>query len=64
MTKWIKCSERLPDDSRIVLVFSKGQLHFGSYNDWEKVWWIYEGGNCFTAYVTHWMPLPEPPEGE
>ena len=25
---------------------------------------FFEDGNDITVYVTHWMPLPEPPKGE
>lgn len=57
---WIPCSERMPEANTRVLI-----------------WWI-DGVNCATLYgsvwetdegnfpevgsVTHWMPLPEPPE--
>lgn len=59
--QWIKCSERLPEDSGMYLTFNRvyncvptgisinlfrRDVHFG------------------TAHVTHWMPIPEPPKEE
>lgn len=56
--KWIPVTERLPDDMKRVLVYSKIQgirtdflCHYGS--GWYR-----------TTLVTHWMPLPEPPKEE
>ena len=60
--KWIPVTERLPEEDTRVLV------------------WLLEGGSEYTRmdtdrihnnrwvrwqkYVTHWMPLPQPPKGE
>lgn len=57
-TQWIPCSERLPENSRSVLIFSKnGGVAEGCYTEakgWLQFRWI--------AYVDAiaWMPLPEP----
>lgn len=51
--RWIPCSERLPEVGVEVLVYSE--------SDGEAV--DYYGGEFFRwPDVTHWMPLPEPPE--
>ena len=59
--KWIPVSERLPDDdipSMMYLCFWKGMIRVCKYWRTRK---------CFelrgkVVNVTHWMPLPEPPE--
>lgn len=52
-TRWIPCSERLPEAGAEVLVFSRSRGIAVDYYD-----------RCLFGYadVTHWMPLPEPPE--
>ena len=66
--RWIPVSERLPEKSQQVLGALKSST--GNYNlsrinrvtacdhDWEADG--FEISNCWT--VTHWMPLPEPPQ--
>ena len=56
---WIPVDERLPEEFTLVLTFSKDNdkpvtaiLAAGFW--WSNVDW--------TLNVTHWMPLPEPPE--
>ena len=62
--KWIPVTERLPETSGRVLAHVKGvkqnKLAFAVYEN-EKWWDLL---NFYPADVTHWMPLPEPPEGE
>ena len=62
---WIPCSERLPEHREIAICrlifdefrilqwdnFSKWWLGYGAEDDWRQ------------KDVTHWMPLPNPPEG-
>lgn len=46
-TKWIPCSERLPDtETEVLALCRRGGVSF----------------NIIDCAVTHWMPLPEPPE--
>ncbi len=63
---WISCSERMPEETGDIIVVSDGIVMSGisysrrdgfyisalEYDDDEPI-----GG------VTHWMPLPEPPQG-
>ncbi len=53
--RWIPVAERLPDIGAVVLAYSKIA---GIYVDY------YEGEAFGYFDVTHWMPLPKPPEGE
>lgn len=63
--RWIPCSERMPEAEVPVLVCSEHRTVYIA--DWNGEAWEYE--NDMGDYVgcdfkhTHWMPLPEPPEG-
>ncbi|EQA7147111.1 DUF551 domain-containing protein [Escherichia coli] len=66
---WISCSERMPDDTKMLLAFSQGQIVAAYWNwvmspiDYKKYRaFTYLSGNILDD-VTHWMPLPEPPQG-
>ena len=66
--KWIPVSERLPDTfgEYIVAVqdaFGKRYSDYANYDPYELYWrtGLHRGVD---EMVTHWMPLPEPPEGE
>ena len=68
---WIKCSERLPSEADHYLVALSDPEDVGWVTD--KAWTAFynKGGewDCCEAVedgqpVTHWMPLPEPPEGD
>ncbi|MCU9736872.1 DUF551 domain-containing protein [Escherichia coli] len=66
---WISCSERMPDTKTAVLV----AVEFDRKGDWRMKWatyipghpdandgWIIPGASWKPS---HWMPLPEPPQG-
>lgn len=58
---WISCSERMPDNNHDVLFLDVwGYIRIGwfSADDWS--WFTSDDGCCME--VTHWMPLPEPPQ--
>ncbi|MDG9785311.1 DUF551 domain-containing protein [Metapseudomonas otitidis] len=67
MSQWIKCSERMPKPNQEVLVYRKGNRashgpFFAKAKNREMHPWEYlDGDTCYMA-ITHWMPLPEPPE--
>ncbi|ENF55660.1 DUF551 domain-containing protein [Escherichia coli] len=65
---WISCSERMPEDTKMLLAFSQGQIVAAYWNwvmspiDYKKYRaFTYLSGNILDD-VPHWMPLPEPPE--
>ncbi|EHJ8099143.1 DUF551 domain-containing protein [Escherichia coli] len=67
---WISCSERMPEDTKMLLAFSQGEIVAAYWNwvvnpiDYKKYRaFTYLSGNILDD-VTHWMPLPEPPQEE
>lgn len=68
---WISVKDRLPEDGTRVLAYCpKIQKYFvgiariSGHSD--NVYWWHEGARGakynVTSKVTHWLPLPEPPE--
>ncbi|EFB6841232.1 dATP/dGTP pyrophosphohydrolase domain-containing protein [Escherichia coli] len=64
---WMSCSERMPEDTKMLLAFSQGEIVAAYWNwvvnpiDYKKYRaFTYLSGNILDD-VTHWMPLPEPP---
>lgn len=76
MSEWISVKDKLPKENGTYIVYT----HDGNsatgwiwYDDVVVVaeytfgiWWWCENGNDFdiTNNVTHWMPLPDPPQME
>lgn len=66
-TRWIPCSERLPEKAGFYLVATPRGIEIMEFSSGDK---RYRGTPCFmsealgkvSGYVTHWMPLPEPPK--
>lgn len=64
---WVSVAERLPKETKLVVTYGKSRVSFG-YNlllydadtDKEVVEWFDYCGN--RENVTHWMPLPKPPQ--
>lgn len=61
--KWIPVTERLPDVEEVVLCFCRANIFF--VLSWDGYHW-HEGADRYymSSFVTHWMPLPQPPESE
>ena len=64
-SEWIPVSERLPEETfqglapdTLVLCYAKGGRFFTALFA-DGYFATYDGDEC--EYVTHWMPLPEPP---
>lgn len=65
--RWIPVEERLPEDRSDVLVVAYWHERWGVYMGWcapeRAAWSVHVGiGDRSDIAVTHWMPLPEPPE--
>ncbi|HCU1366701.1 TPA: DUF550 domain-containing protein [Escherichia coli] len=63
---WISCSERMPDDGQHVIILCDGAfVLYAQYRDGEFFDVVRDGDEFFETQsrnVTHWMPLPEPPQ--
>ena len=71
MSEWIKCSERLPEESGTYLTINMDRPYLNMYPIHYSAKW--RGWDCLDytdgelearAYemkVTHWMPLPDAP---
>ncbi|HEI3789528.1 TPA: ead/Ea22-like family protein [Escherichia coli] len=66
---WIPVSERMPNDKQYVWCWGKSYGWtecdtFEGYYDWSRnKWWaVTDIGEEPASKVTHWMPLPEPPQ--
>lgn len=66
--RWIPVTERLPEHLTSVIVRRKdGGIFIWEYFDTSPTdeCWIDDSMNVYSFYdVTHWMPLPQPPEEE
>lgn len=75
--RWIPCRERLPEYDGQYLAFSASTCTInirrfsirkdavsGSCGEKKNVWWEYDDelGVLQVMGITHWMPLPEPPD--
>lgn len=69
-TRWIPCSERLPESTLELLVIVSGKVgnitlvnsvEIGNF-DRDEGWILEMWPEWEDPNVTHWMPLPEPPE--
>jgi hypothetical protein len=59
--RWITVGERLPEKHTAVLVHTDMDGNHAASFDGEE-WFCDYGGAWLFPNVTHWMPLPEPPE--
>ena len=64
MPRWIPVTERLPEDTTEVLVCSGIFAPFTEVAFYDGLWYSAWDGETEIESVTHWMPLPEPPEEE
>lgn len=65
--EWISVKDRLPDPDTEIVFFYDKRYHIGCFIEesqchGEYLWQSYiDGYNCVVD-VTHWMPLPKPPQ--
>jgi hypothetical protein len=71
MGEWISTKERLPADGVEVLVYAtwrvmsvgkRGRPPDPDGNPIRDYTWITDGGWAYSSDITHWQPLPAPPE--
>lgn len=58
--RWIPVSARLPEEGQQVLSTDGEEFYLDYYAKWDGKQLSFCGSLSWT--VTHWMPLPEPPE--
>ena len=59
--EWVSVDDRLPDDDEVVIICTdKNFVYAGELIG--DTWFL--DNDSWTATVTHWMPMPEPPKGE
>ena len=69
MSDWISVKDRLPEKEGVYIGF----IQYNSACSWVtpvryikqpsgKYWWWWIFEKSYTDYLTHWMPLPEPPK--
>lgn len=67
MSEWVSVKDRLPDTFDEVLVYSNDCFISIAWRETEKrkngiVGWHWNSYPEIFGCVTHWMPLPNPPE--
>ena len=69
MTEWISVKDKLPEYDEPVLTIFSVDGGYGAITirllteDVNEIYWLSdEFRKCPLFNVTHWMPLPEPPE--
>lgn len=64
MPRWISVEERLPEiDAEVLIYTNEGLYDVAQYSGGERFWTLERNPDCWVTAlgVTHWMPLPEPP---
>lgn len=62
--EWISVEERLPNNLELVVALdSQGTMFTVRYLDFVHGQYAWCSFQNHTGVITHWMPLPEPPEG-
>ena len=71
--EWISVKDRLPEYGRAVLISIKGTVQHVTFSldgaddtpDWFEPYWFDHDDELKIWWnkVTHWMPLPKPPNG-
>lgn len=60
---WVSVEEGLPEEQTTVIArHDWGEFFIGDYYPENNT--LVKSNGRVTTYVTHWMPLPQPPKGE
>ncbi|WP_366998113.1 DUF551 domain-containing protein [Pseudomonas aeruginosa] len=67
MDDWMRVEDRMPTPNKTVLAYRKGKKcshgpFFAVAKNREHHPWQYLDGSTCYMNITHWMPLPEPPQ--
>lgn len=63
--KWINCKDELPvEREQVIAYFSDGERRISWWFKWGNAEPIWNPGIAAMGKVTHWQPLPAPPEGK
>lgn len=64
LPRWVSVEERMPHYLDHVLCVNKFDIQMVGYlTDYKEGGFRCESGMDSCDYITHWMPLPEPPKG-
>ena len=58
---WISVDDRLPEKPMRCLIFAGGSITEAIYRQSESGFFV-DGADDVPRAVTHWMPLPQPPQ--
>ena len=65
---WISVKDRLPEDETVVIAYVQHKIGWYRMFAWHDMYGWHSSALEFddkeSDYVTHWMPLPEPPKEE
>lgn len=59
--EWINVNDRLPEDGESVLIWDNESVEIATHNSGLFEW---QGLILADSSVSHWQPLPEPPNEE
>lgn len=62
--RWISCEERMPPDGEDALVYAPARgVDWATFDEDNGGRWLWQySGYGILSEVTHWMPVPSPPE--
>ena len=58
--EWVSVEDRLPEENTTVIAATDKGIVFQCLYDYDG-WDLWDGNEI---NITHWQPMPEPPEGE